>query len=154
MRRVTASERLAWAAGVVAPQPGERVLEVGCGHGVLVSLLAERAGLVLGVEVHGPVDGHRVPVGDLDPGHEVRVAGAGRPGHLRHKVPASVRRPVRLDHLLQAGFTVRAMKLVRYANWRINRVVNAEDTHLIERVQQGMASRSYTAGSRPPAPAT
>ena len=40
----------------------------------------------------------------------------------------------------------RAMKLVRYANWRINRVVNAEDTWLIERVQQGMASRSYTAG--------
>ncbi len=40
----------------------------------------------------------------------------------------------------------RGMKLVRYANWRINRVVNAEDTWLIERVQQGMASRSYTAG--------
>ena len=50
MRRVTASDRLVWAAGVVAPQPGERVLEVGCGHGVLVSLLAERAGLVLGVD--------------------------------------------------------------------------------------------------------
>ena len=40
----------------------------------------------------------------------------------------------------------RTMKLVRYANWRINRVVNAEDTWLIERVQQGMASSSYTAG--------
>jgi carnitine monooxygenase subunit len=40
----------------------------------------------------------------------------------------------------------REMKLARYANWRINRVVNAEDTWLIERVQQGMASRSYTAG--------
>jgi phenylpropionate dioxygenase-like ring-hydroxylating dioxygenase large terminal subunit len=40
----------------------------------------------------------------------------------------------------------REMKLVRYANWRINRVVNAEDTWLIERVQQGMASHSYTAG--------
>ena len=40
----------------------------------------------------------------------------------------------------------RAMKLVRYANWRINRTVNAEDTRLIERVQQGMASSSYTAG--------
>jgi phenylpropionate dioxygenase-like ring-hydroxylating dioxygenase large terminal subunit len=40
----------------------------------------------------------------------------------------------------------RTMKLVRYANWRINRVVNREDTWLIERVQQGMASRSYKAG--------
>ena len=50
MRRVSASERLVWAAGVVAAQPGERVLEVGCGHGVLVALLAERAGFVLGVD--------------------------------------------------------------------------------------------------------
>ncbi len=40
----------------------------------------------------------------------------------------------------------REMKLARYANWRINRVVNSEDTWLIERVQQGMASTSYTAG--------
>ncbi|MDO7842915.1 aromatic ring-hydroxylating oxygenase subunit alpha [Sphingomonas immobilis] len=40
----------------------------------------------------------------------------------------------------------REMKLVRYANWRINRVVNAEDTWLIERVQQGMQSASFTAG--------
>ena len=40
----------------------------------------------------------------------------------------------------------RKMKLARYANWRINRVVNAEDTWLIGQVQQGMASRSYTAG--------
>ena len=40
----------------------------------------------------------------------------------------------------------RAMKLVRYANWRINRTVNAEDTWLITRVQQGMASRSYGTG--------
>ena len=40
----------------------------------------------------------------------------------------------------------REMKLARYANWRINRVVNAEDTWLIGGVQHGMASRSYTAG--------
>ena len=40
----------------------------------------------------------------------------------------------------------RTMKLVRYANWRINRVVNREDTWLIERVQQGMASDTYGAG--------
>ena len=40
----------------------------------------------------------------------------------------------------------REMKLARYANWRINRVVNAEDTWLIGQVQQGMASRSYSVG--------
>jgi SAM-dependent methyltransferase len=45
-----ASERLAWAAAVLAPAPGERVLEVGCGHGVLVALLAEQAREVVGVD--------------------------------------------------------------------------------------------------------
>jgi phenylpropionate dioxygenase-like ring-hydroxylating dioxygenase large terminal subunit len=40
----------------------------------------------------------------------------------------------------------REMKLVRYANRRINRNVNAEDSWLITRIQQGMASRSYTIG--------
>ena len=38
------------------------------------------------------------------------------------------------------------MKAARYLNWRINRRVNAEDTALIEGVQQGMASRSYMPG--------
>jgi phenylpropionate dioxygenase-like ring-hydroxylating dioxygenase large terminal subunit len=40
----------------------------------------------------------------------------------------------------------REMKLARYANVRINRNVNAEDTWLIGHVQRGMASQSYTAG--------
>jgi SAM-dependent methyltransferase len=47
---VAAPGRQSWAAGVVAPQPGERVLEVGCGHGVLAALLAERGGEVLAVD--------------------------------------------------------------------------------------------------------
>jgi phenylpropionate dioxygenase-like ring-hydroxylating dioxygenase large terminal subunit len=34
----------------------------------------------------------------------------------------------------------REMKAARYLNWRINRRVNAEDTALIRRVQQGMGS--------------
>lgn len=37
-------------AGVVAAAPGERVLEVGCGHGVLVDLLAAAGGEVLAVD--------------------------------------------------------------------------------------------------------
>ena len=40
----------------------------------------------------------------------------------------------------------REMRAARYLNWRINRQVNAEDTLLIERVQQGMASPSFQAG--------
>jgi phenylpropionate dioxygenase-like ring-hydroxylating dioxygenase large terminal subunit len=40
----------------------------------------------------------------------------------------------------------REMRLARYLNWRINRRVNIEDKALIERVQAGMASSSYTVG--------
>ncbi len=40
----------------------------------------------------------------------------------------------------------RKMRAARYLNWRINRQVNAEDTLLITRVQQGMASQSFTMG--------
>jgi phenylpropionate dioxygenase-like ring-hydroxylating dioxygenase large terminal subunit len=40
----------------------------------------------------------------------------------------------------------REMRAARYLNWRINRRVNAEDSELIARVQQGMASPSYVAG--------
>jgi phenylpropionate dioxygenase-like ring-hydroxylating dioxygenase large terminal subunit len=40
----------------------------------------------------------------------------------------------------------REMRAARYLNWRINRQVNAEDTVLITRVQQGMASRTFSVG--------
>lgn len=40
----------------------------------------------------------------------------------------------------------REMRAARYLNWRINRRVNSEDKTLIERVQAGMASSSYTVG--------
>jgi phenylpropionate dioxygenase-like ring-hydroxylating dioxygenase large terminal subunit len=40
----------------------------------------------------------------------------------------------------------REMRVARYLNWRINRQVNAEDTVLIQRVQDGMASGSYRQG--------
>ena len=41
----------------------------------------------------------------------------------------------------------REMRAARYLNWRINRRVSVEDKALIERVQAGMGSRSYTSGS-------
>jgi phenylpropionate dioxygenase-like ring-hydroxylating dioxygenase large terminal subunit len=40
----------------------------------------------------------------------------------------------------------REMRAARYLNWRINRRVNEEDTVLITRVQQGMASRTFSMG--------
>ena len=40
----------------------------------------------------------------------------------------------------------REVKVARYLNWRINRMVNAEDTVLITRVQAGMMSSSYSSG--------
>ncbi|HYD87232.1 MAG TPA: aromatic ring-hydroxylating dioxygenase subunit alpha [Vitreimonas sp.] len=44
----------------------------------------------------------------------------------------------------------RELNAARYLNWRINRQVNAEDTALIEGVQAGMASSSYTTGPLSP----
>ena len=40
----------------------------------------------------------------------------------------------------------REMQAARYLNWRVNRRVSSEDKALIERVQTGMASSSYTVG--------
>src|SRR5260221_791458 len=40
----------------------------------------------------------------------------------------------------------REMRAARYLNWRINRRVSGEGTDLLERVQTGMGSRSYSPG--------
>lgn len=40
----------------------------------------------------------------------------------------------------------RETRAARYLNWRINRQVNAEDTVLIQRVQDGMAASGYESG--------
>ena len=36
------SERFVWAAGIIDPRPGEELLEIGCGHGELIDVIADR----------------------------------------------------------------------------------------------------------------
>ena len=44
----------------------------------------------------------------------------------------------------------REARVARYLNWRINRIVNAEDTALIARVQEGMMTSDYVSGPLSP----
>jgi SAM-dependent methyltransferase len=62
-------ERIRWAVRVMAPDPGDRLLEIGCGPGVAVSLVCER------------LAGGRITAIDRSP-TAIRRAAARNAGHV------------------------------------------------------------------------
>ena len=78
---------------------------------------------------------------------ELRFRRLPRPGG-HHAMAAGLahRLPDPRNRLCAARTPAARCSVARYCNWRINRQVNAEDTVLIQRVQDGMASGSYRVG--------
>ncbi|MCW5723700.1 MAG: aromatic ring-hydroxylating dioxygenase subunit alpha [Maricaulaceae bacterium] len=64
-------------------------------------------------------------------------------------IPVSPRRTLLREISYALPDDRREMRAARYLNWRINRVVNAEDKALIERVQAGMEAPGYAPGPMP-----
>lgn len=57
MSRPIAAERLRWAAATLDPAPSDRLLEIGCGAGVAISLICERlaGGTIVGIDRSSPM---------------------------------------------------------------------------------------------------
>jgi SAM-dependent methyltransferase len=66
---VRSPERIRWAVRVMAPDPGDRLLEIGCGPGVAVSLVCEQ------------LTGGRITAIDRSP-TAIRRAAARNAGHV------------------------------------------------------------------------
>ena len=94
-----ASPRLRWAVDRLGPQPEDHVLELGCGHGVALALVAERltAGRIVGID-------RSAAMADAARRHVATHAAAGRALVVTAELHAADLGDARFDRVLAVHF--------------------------------------------------
>ena len=119
-----AAARLVWAVETLAVEPGDRVLEIGCGHGVAADLVCER------------LDGGRLTAIDRSPAMIAAAARRNRPHVDAGRADFAVAALERAE--LDAGGFDKAFAVNVAALWR-----RAADTLPVVRVALAPGGRLY-----------